>query len=247
MSNRDPYHLIFNNDGGTLFRPFAPAGEEPFTKKGFVDHTLGYLENTQVDAFSWTLGTDIWRTPDIQGAGRATNFYSHRTEVGERFYDLEPPFHARSWQVIADRVKHMIAEGDDPPLVLADAAHQRGLDFFLSVRMNDAHDGRIVERNSRPLYGSKLALNYPVFENGRFIEENIRGHICRMKLEHPEWLIGEQNSLTRVCAIAFDYAHQPVRDFRLALIDEGDRTVRHRRNRARLPTTPSRLQAWRRA
>jgi len=215
-----PYRLIFNNDGGTLFRPFAPAAVEPFTTEGFVEATLGYLEHTQVDAFSWTLGTDIWPMPDIQGAGRATNFYCHRTDVGERFYEHRGPFHARSWQVMAGRVKAMIDRGDDPPRVLAAAAHQRGLDFLLSFRMNDAHDGRIIERNRESLFGAKPPLSYPVFENGKFNERNIRGHICRMKLDHPEWLIGEHDALTRICAIAFDYAHQPVRDFRLALIEE---------------------------
>jgi hypothetical protein len=215
-----PYRLIFNNDGGTLFRPFSPASDVPFTTEGFLDATLGYLENTHVDAFSWTLGTDVWPMPDIQGAGRATNFYCHKTDVGERFYELNGPFHARSWKVMAERVKTMIENGDDPPRLLAEAAHQRGLDFFLSVRMNDAHDGRIVERNRGSLFGSKTPLSYPVFENGKFNERNIRGHICRMKLDHPDWLIGDHDSLTRLCAIAFDYAHQPVRDFRLALIEE---------------------------
>ena len=215
-----PYRLIFNNDGGTLFRPFAPAASEPFTTAGFVEATLGYLENTQVDAFSWTLGTDVWPMPDIQGAGRATNFYCHRTDVGERFYEHRGPFHARSWKVMADRVKGMIERGDDPPRVLAAAAHQRGLDFLLAFRMNDAHDGRIIERNRESLFGAKPSLRYPVYEDGIFNERNIRGHICRMKLDHPEWLIGDHDTLTRVCAVAFDYAHQPVRDFRLALIEE---------------------------
>ena len=215
-----PYKIIFNNDGGTLFRPFAPASVAPFTTEAFVDATLSYLEHTQVDALSWTLGTDVWPMPDIQGAGRATNFYCHHTDVGERFYEYRGPFHAHSWKVMADRVKAMIDRGDDPPQVLATAAHQRGLDFLLSFRMNDAHDGRIIERNRDSLFGAKTPLSYPVFEDGKFNEENIRGHICRMKLDHPEWLIGEHDALTRICAIAFDYAHQPVRDFRLALIEE---------------------------
>jgi len=215
-----PYRLIFNNDGGTLFRPFAPASDVPFSTEGFVDATLGYLEDTHVDAVSWTLGTDIWPMPDIQGAGRATNFYSHKTSVGERFDEIEGPYHARSWHVMANRVRTMIENGDDPPRVLADAAHREGLDFFLSVRMNDAHDGRIVERNRVPLFGSKPPVGKPVFENGVFNDHNIRGHICKMKLDHPEWLIGDHESLTRVATIAFDYAHKPVRDFRLALIEE---------------------------
>lgn len=181
---------------------------------------MGYLKNTQVDVLSWTLGTDIGRMPDHQGGpGRATNMYCHDTEVGERFYDQEPPFLARSWYLLAQRVKQMIEEGNDPPQILTEAAHKNDLDLFCSFRMNDVHDGRFVERHER-LYGTKIPLGYPVFQKGRFFEENIQGYICRQKREHPELLIGEQEGLTRIGSIAFDYAHESVRNFRLALIEE---------------------------
>ena len=219
-SSGRPYRIVFNNDGNTLFRPFAPWTDRPFSVEGFVEETIGYLKDTQVDVLSWTLGTDIGRMPDHQGGpGRATNMYCHETEVGERFYAQEPPFLAKSWYLLGRRVREMIEGGDDPPRVLAEAAHRSGLKMFCAFRMNDAHDGRFVERHER-LYGTKIPLRFPVFEGGRFLEENIQGYICRLKREHPELLIGEQEGLTRIGSIAFDYAHEAVRAFRLALIEE---------------------------
>ena len=139
------YRIIFNNDGGTLFQPFFPLTNEHFSVNNFINSTINYLVNTHVDVLSWTLGTDIWPLPDIQGPGRASNFYCHKTNVGERFYELKPPFQSRSWYLLAKRVKEMILDGNDPPIVLSNACKKENINFFLALRMNDSHDGRIVE------------------------------------------------------------------------------------------------------
>jgi hypothetical protein len=219
-SSKKTPRIIFNNDGGTLFQPFVPLTDLPFTVENFSQETIGYLRNTQVDVLSWTLGADTWPMPDIQGPGRASNMYCHQTDVGERFYALEPPFQSKSWRLLASRVKEMISAGNDPPRVLIEHGHKSGLDVFCAFRMNDSHDGRIVEKAHLGFTGTKISMRRPVWQNGQFIEENIRGYICKFKREHPELLIGEHEALTRLCSIAFDYSHQTVRDFRLALIEE---------------------------
>ena len=81
---RKRYRVIYNNDGGTLFRPFAPNTDVPFSVEGFLDKTIGQLVGTQVDVLTWTLGTDPGRRPGNQGVGRATNQYCHETDVGRR-------------------------------------------------------------------------------------------------------------------------------------------------------------------
>ena len=86
---KKPYRIIHNNDGGTLFRPFAPNTDVPFSVEGLLDKTVGQLVDTQVDVLTWTLGSDTGRRPGNQGVGRATNQYCHETVVGERFYELE--------------------------------------------------------------------------------------------------------------------------------------------------------------
>jgi hypothetical protein len=218
--NKKKYRIIYNHDGATLMRPFAPFTDIPFSMKNFLDKTIGFLVGTQVDAVTWTLGTDNGYVPFQQSVGRATNLYCHETRVGERFYELEPPFQSKVWHLHAQRVKEMINQGDDPPRVVIECGHKHNLDVFLGFRMNDLHDGRPVERNCPAIIGTDIPMGYPVFKNRKFIVENIRGYICRQKIEHPERLIGEHPDLTRLCNIGFDYAHKEVRDFRLALIEE---------------------------
>jgi len=216
----DHYRIIYNNDGGTLFRPFAPITDVPFSVEGFLDKTVGQLVGTQVDVLTWTLGSDTGRFPGNQGVGRATNQYCHQTDVGERFYEPGRVYENANWRALAENARQMIEEGHDPPQAVIERGHRDGLKVFLGFRMNDCHDARAVERDCAAMYGTDEPTRFPVLENGRFAEQNIRGHICKLKLEHPELLIGEQSELTRACHIAFDYAHQRVRDFRVALIRE---------------------------
>ena len=214
------HRIIYNHDGGTLLRPFHPFTGVPFSIEGFVDKTIGFLAGTHVDAVTWTLGTDNGYVAAQQGPGRAANLYCHKTDVGERFYELPAPFQSKIWHLHAHRVRTMIEQGYDPPEVVIEHGHRHGLDVFLGFRMNDLHDGRPVERNTPGIMGTDIPMRFPVFEAGAFNEANIRGYISRFKREHPEYLIGDHPELTRLCHIGFDYAHPPVRDFRVALIAE---------------------------
>jgi len=224
MKNPGRYKIIYNYDGGMLFVPFAPVTDEPFTVEKFLEKTVDHLVDTQVDAMVWTLGTDHGTRIRAEiGPGRASNLYCHETDVGERFYELAPPYQSYAWHVQARRVKKMIDEGNDPPKVLAEYAHKRGLDVLLGFRMNDCHDGRNSTKDNDLFVHGEFPMRFPVFEDGRFNRENIRGYFCKAKLEHPELLIGEHKELSRQMFTAFDYAHREVRDFRLALIEEAVR------------------------
>ena len=66
-SSKKTPRIIFNNDGGTLFQPFVPLTDLPFTVENFSQETIGYLRNTQVDVLSWTLGADTWPMPAQKG------------------------------------------------------------------------------------------------------------------------------------------------------------------------------------
>ena len=156
------YRLIYNHDGATLMRPFAPFTDVPFSVEGFVDKTIGFLAGTHVDAVTWVLGTDNGYVETQQGPGRAANLYCHETEVGERFYELTPPFQSRIWHLHAQRVREMIEQGNDPPRVVIEAGRRRGLAVFVGFRMNDLHDGRPVERNGPALFGTDIPMRHPV-------------------------------------------------------------------------------------
>ena len=214
------YRLLYNHDGGSMVAPFQPFFDLPFSIDNFVDKTVGHLEGTQVDAVTWTLGTDNQRLAAQQGPGRASNLYSHATEVGERFYELEPPFKSKFWLLHAERAREMIEAGADPPQVVVEQGHRRGLDVLIGFRMNDLHDSRLLWRGNPQLMWLNRPLRHPVLQDGRLNEENVVGYICRMKRDHPELLIGEHAGIGKRFALAFDYARQEVRDFRLALIRE---------------------------
>lgn len=82
----------------------------------------------------------------------------------------------------------LISEGNDPPKVVVQEAKKRGLDIFYSFRINDTHDAR-------------GALNeLPTF-----------------KIEHPEWLIGDQPYGEKT---ALNFAIPEVRQLKLAVIKE---------------------------
>jgi len=216
------HRLIFNDDGGTLFRPFEPHTTDPFSLAGFLGKAVDHLVDTHVDVLSWTLGTDIGRMPAQRGAGRASNLYCHDTRVGERFWEIDEPFQSRCWQAMARNVRSLIEAGHDPPKELADYAHARGISVFCAFRMNDCHEGTALDRDIRGLWGTP-ELRTPAFLDGRFVEENLFVHVCGQKREHPELLIGEHPDLPRKCHVCFDYAHREVRDFRFALIEEAVR------------------------
>ncbi|MFN0169161.1 MAG: hypothetical protein ACKV22_22280, partial [Bryobacteraceae bacterium] len=40
---------------------------------------------------------------------------------------------------LAENARHLVESGFDPPQVLAKRARETGLEFFLDLRMNDAH------------------------------------------------------------------------------------------------------------
>ena len=214
------YRLLYNHDGGAMVAPFQPFFDLPFSIDNFVARTVGHLEETHVDAVTWTLGTDNQRIAAQQGPGRASNLYSHATDVGERFYELQPPFKSKFWLLHAERARQMIEAGADPPRVVVEQGHRRGLDVLIGFRMNDLHDSRLLWRGNPELMWLNRPLRNPVLQDGRLIEENIVGYICQMKRDHPELLIGEHPGIGKRFALAFDYARREVRDFRLALIRE---------------------------
>lgn len=212
--NRQPYRLMANNDGNGLWV------EPPITVDKVVQRTMGHLLDTQIDAITWTLGSDIWRQRHQQMAGRATNIFSHQTEIGQRFDHLKPPFQSWAWHRHAQQLKQFFAEGHDPPAVIVKQGHKHGLDVFIGFRMNDAHDGRIAERDYRLLNYPEIEMANPVFKNGRIIEKNVRGHLSQMKIDNPKLLIGPQPDLTRTAWLCFDFKHERVREFKLAILKE---------------------------
>ena len=157
VNRRGRNRYFFNCDGGMLC---APGDEAPISLNRFVELTIGPLRNTQVDTFLWTLGTD----PYFGVAhGRLSDWYSHDTQVGPRWgLDGRKFLTAGEWRIYQN-TQTLIEQGYDPPAVVVDHGHRAGMDVFISMRVNDLHDG---------LLGSIEHTN-----------------VSTIKREHPHWLL----------------------------------------------------------
>jgi hypothetical protein len=188
-----PHRLILCNDGGTLV---GPTLEAPMGEQGLVNLTIGPLLDTQIDTLYWQLGVDPYKgTP----SRRFSDYYLHNTNVGPRWGDDVDRFHSAGAWRIYENAREIMEAGTDPPAVVIDHGHRHGLDVFLSMRVNDIHDGWLED-------GDPL--------------------ISPMKRNHPDWLLGvadnpEESSRFRgLSRFAYDFGVKEVRDYRLALARE---------------------------
>lgn len=182
--------LVLCNDGGTLV---GPTKEAPIGEDGLVELTINPLIGTQIDTLYWQLGTDV-----AQGypSHRLSDIYSHRTEVGPLLGQDHPVFETAGLWRAHRNTQHLFERKTDPPEVVIKHGHNARLDVFLSLRMNDTHDGSLD------------SIDHPMLSD--------------MKKKHPEWLLqpvkdGGRNAFGR---FSYDYSVAEVRVYKLALIRE---------------------------
>ena len=190
----DGYKLILCDDGGSLL---GQAVEAPIGAEGLARLAIGPLKGTMVDTFYWQLGTDLgMSTP----TNRYSDVYSHRTDVAPRWGTDRETFDSSGDWRIYENTRQLIEEGTDPPAVVIDHGHRAGLKVFLSMRVNDIHDGQLKE--------DAPALLSP------------------MKKEHNEWLLGAVEDATTphryrgLSRFAYNFALPEVRDYKLAMVNE---------------------------
>jgi hypothetical protein len=158
------YRLIFNCDGNAVFVD-ANGNTQQWIKNLFEP-----LENSQVDALFWCDGA----------GGNTANYDSQVLELtGLRGGKVN------------EHLKRLIAEGNDPPLVVIREGRKRKLDVWYSFRINDVHDAFLLAE--RPTF----------------------------KVQHPEWLIGEKNYGNVTCfGTALNFAVPDVRALKMRVIEE---------------------------
>ncbi len=195
LDNQGKRHrLILVNDGGTLV---GPTLEAPMGAEGLIRLTIEPLMETQIDTLYWQLGTDVWKggwlTP------RLSDRYSHNTKVGPRWGSEQEKFSSAGHWRIYENTRQLIAAGTDPAAVAIESGHKRGLQVFLSMRVNDCHDG--IPRE-------EIAALSPI------------------KRRHRDWLLGapeEPNSEFDVPGISrygYNFLIPEVRAYKLALAEE---------------------------
>jgi hypothetical protein len=158
------YCLIFNCDGNAVFVD-AKGDTQQWIKNLFEP-----LENSHVDALFWCDGA----------GGNTANYDSQVLELTGQ----------RAGKVNA-HLKRLIAEGNDPPLLVIREGRKRKLDVWYSFRINDVHDAFLPDE--RPTF----------------------------KVQHPEWLIGEkQYGTVTSFPTALNFAVPEVRALKMRVIEE---------------------------
>lgn len=145
-----------------------------------VDELLG----TMVDTIVLCLGVGVT--------------YLHDTKVGDLWGTIEEEQGDRSWSNLVfyragENLRQSLQAGYDPLRILAERAHEKGLEFIASLRMNPAKD---------------------------YAHTPGTGRLSRFRRNHPELEIGEFPAVSAASSLGFDYSYKPVRDERLAIITE---------------------------
>jgi len=169
--------LIYNDDGNSVaFIPHRfPMKVEELTD--MVDQLVG----TQVDRFVYCLVV-----PRV---------FLHDTKVGERAWELRNGQYSSSFDFRrAENARHLVEAGHDPVHVLGQRAHKKGLQYFVSQRMNDAHFAYSSEGPEKNLW------------TGTFWHQN------------PEVRIGGNRK--HYLKHLFDFSYEKVHEFHLGIIEE---------------------------
>ena len=179
--------IIFNNDGDDIHNAPSvnpehdvaenlPVGVTGETIDNFLSARIGPLIGTQVDSSWYNTCTEGCR-------------FTHQTKVGE-FIDRE---------LSARLVEEY---GRDSLQIQTDFCHQKGIEAFWSLRMNDTHD------------------SYPAGAR-----RWLRG-LAAFKREHPEYCMGEEGDwekhygTSRQCWASLDFSIPEVREYTYSLIAE---------------------------
>lgn len=173
-TSRQP-RLIYNDDGDSVV--FLPHR---------VPMSVGQLTDL-IDQFS---GTQVDRFVFCLGDGRVA---MHDSRVADRIWELaKGEYLSHVFYRYSENARALVEKGFDPPQALAKRARELGMEYFLNLRMNDAHFAYSREGPERSLFA------------GTFWHK------------HPELRIGGEGYQRHL----FDYSHSAVREFRLAYIRE---------------------------
>lgn len=166
--------VIFNDDTHELALP------EANTPSGFLGHRISPLAGTQVGTIAWSV---------LCGQFDAPAYDSHVQPI----YGDAQDGPLQYWQRVTANVKALTQTHRCPLHLLADFAHERDMEAFASVRMNDVHDS--------------------------FMDANA---LTTWKRTHPELLVDTTGALPEfeLYTTAQDFSHLEVRQRKLEIIAE---------------------------
>lgn len=169
--------IIYNDDGDSVV---TIPHQVPMTVHQLTD-LIDQFAGTQVDRYVFCLGN-----------GRVA---SHESRVADQYWDVNGGKYEKHSQFrVGENSRHLVQNGFDPPATLGKRARELSIEFYLCLRMNDAHFA----------YSKEGAEN--AHTAGSFWHK------------HPEFRLG--GDTPHYSRHLFDYSHPQVREFRLAYIEE---------------------------
>ena len=185
-----PRRLLFNWDG-SMIHCFGRAAlgnpDGPLTREQFTSLMFTPLDERAVDAVLFSFGSGNvaeYQSDVLEWPGEADRFVfpKEKTWHGGMAVDPADQYH---------NPKSLAGAGQNPPAIVVDECHKRGIDAFVSLRMNDCHDG----------------------QHAKGTLPNVE--LATFKRQNPDWLVPDLDWWT-----ALNYAHPRVRKLKLRVVEE---------------------------
>ncbi len=182
--------LLFNWDGSAIHtwgRTLLPDSKGPLTREQFTSLVFTPIENTGVDTLLFSFGSGNvaeYQSNVLEWPGEADRFEFPASKSWHGGVDVDPKDQYLNPKSLADA-------GHNPPGVIVEECRKRGLGAFVSVRMNDIHDGQHPK-------GTLPNPELPTF-----------------KRVNPDWLVDDLDWWT-----ALNFEHPRVRALKLKVIEE---------------------------
>ena len=182
--------LLFNWDGSMIHtwgRTALPHSYGPMTREQFTSLVFAPIENTAVDTLLFSFGSGNvaeYQSNVLEWPGQADRFKFPESKTWHGGVEISSKDQYLNPKSLADA-------GHNPPAVIVEECRKRGLDAFVSLRMNDIHDGQHTK-------GALPNVELPTF-----------------KRINPDWLVEDLDWWS-----ALNFAHPRVRALKLKVVEE---------------------------
>lgn len=191
IRTRDRRKVLFNWDGSMIHcfgrAALGTAEAEYLSVDQFRSLVFSSLDDQAVDAVLFSFGSGNvaeYQSDVLEWAGQADRFTFPDSKTWHGGIEVDAADQYLNPKVLADA-------GHNPPEILVQECHRRGMAAFASLRMNDCHDGQ----------HPRGALPNP--------------ELATFKRQNPDWLVDDLDWWS-----ALDFSHPRVRALRLRTIEE---------------------------
>ena len=185
-----PGRLLFNCDGSMIHcwgRAALPQNSGPLSRQEFTDLVFTPIENSGVDTLLFSFGSGNvaeYQSDVLEWPGQADRFQFPESRTWHGGIEVDPKDQYLNPKSLAD-------SGHNPPRIIVDECRRRGMRAFVSLRMNDIHDGQHPR-------GTLPNPELPTF-----------------KRINPDWLVPDLDWWS-----ALNFEVTPVRELKLRVIEE---------------------------